>query len=145
MARRRRRANGEGTVWKRPDGRWGAALCTGRDGSGRLVRCTVYARTQREALERLTRLRADLTAGTRDKIARTSRRAWRVLRLSGFARLDYRLDPDGQPYLIDVNPNPDVDFLEDFARAGEAAGIAPLAMLQRLVNLGLRYEPRWVQ
>jgi len=55
--RGRRRGNGEGSVCRRRDGRWIAALTLGRDEQGRPIRRTVYARSQREALEKLQRLR----------------------------------------------------------------------------------------
>jgi D-alanine-D-alanine ligase len=85
-----------------------------------------------------------LARGTAREIAALARRAWRVLRLSGFARIDFRIDEGGRPWLIDVNANPDVDFHEDFARAAAHAGIPPHALLQRIVDLGLRYRPHWV-
>jgi D-alanine-D-alanine ligase len=77
-------------------------------------------------------------------IGRESLRAWRVLRLSGFARIDFRIDGDGKPWLIDVNANPDVDFQEDFARAAAHDGLSPTRLLQRILDLGLRYRPHWV-
>ena len=86
-----------------------------------------------------------LPASTRLALERIARRAWSVLRLSGFARFDFRIDAEGQPFLIDVNANPDVDFHEDFARSAAHAGVPPRALLQRLLDLGLRYRPHWVR
>jgi len=85
-----------------------------------------------------------LPAGAAEAIRRLSRRAWRVLRLSGFARIDFRIDAAGRPWLIDVNANPDVDFHEDFARSAARDGLPPTRLLQRLIDLGLRYRPHWV-
>ncbi len=85
-----------------------------------------------------------LPAGAAEAIRRLARRAWRVLRLSGFARIDFRIDAAGRPWLIDVNANPDVDFHEDFARSAARDGLPPTRLLQRLIDLGLRYRPHWV-
>jgi integrase len=63
VARRRKRANGEGTVCRRRDGRWIAALTLGLDRGGRPVRRTVYGRTQAEAREKLDALRAEAAGG----------------------------------------------------------------------------------
>ena len=63
MARRRKRANGEGTVCRRKDGRWIGAATLGLDRDGRPVRRTVYGGSQREAREKLDRLRADSAGG----------------------------------------------------------------------------------
>ena len=60
---RKRRANGEGSVSRRKDGRWVATVTIGRDANGRLKRRAVYGRTQREALARLQELQSDLAAG----------------------------------------------------------------------------------
>jgi integrase len=51
MRRRRKRSNGEGTVYPRSDGRWGATILLA-DGSRR----TVYALTERDALEKMRKL-----------------------------------------------------------------------------------------
>jgi D-alanine-D-alanine ligase len=85
-----------------------------------------------------------LPPGVSETVARLARRAWRILRLSGFARIDFRIDASGRPFLIDVNANPDVDFEEDFARSAAHAGLPPPALLQRLLDLGLRYRPHWL-
>src|SRR5206468_2859085 len=85
-----------------------------------------------------------LPRGVAPAIERLALRAWRVLRLSGFARIDFRVDALGKPWLIDVNANPDVDFQEDFARSAAHDGIPPTELLQRILDLGLRYRPHWV-
>jgi integrase len=63
VAKRRKRANGEGTVCRRRDGRWIAAATLGLDRDGRPVRRTVYGRTQAEAREKLDALRAEVAGG----------------------------------------------------------------------------------
>lgn len=50
-------------------------------------------------------------------------RTWRVMRLSGYARIDLRV-ADGKPYIIDVNPNPDAADDAGLARSLRAAGIS---------------------
>jgi len=58
----KKRAHGEGTVYQRSDGRWCAQLAVVLP-DGRLVRRTVYGKTQREAREKLDRLRSQLASG----------------------------------------------------------------------------------
>lgn len=53
---------GTGTVSKRSDGRWAGRLELGMQ-NGRRLRKTVYGATEREALTKLARLRADLERG----------------------------------------------------------------------------------
>lgn len=52
-----KRADGEGTVTKRSDGRWMVRISLGVDDSGKRIRKSVYASTQSEAIEKLDSLR----------------------------------------------------------------------------------------
>ena len=70
-------------------------------------------------------------------INNTTRRIVRVLELDGYARIDYRLSPDGRLYFLEANPNPEIAEREEFASAAKAAGLAYPALLQKVVELGL--------
>jgi D-alanine-D-alanine ligase len=89
-----------------------------------------------------TQAASDLTPGMAERIASLARRAFRALGLSGYARMDLRLAPDGQVFLIEANATPDVAADEDFALAGAAAGYAYPALVQRLVTLALGLHAR---
>jgi len=69
--RKRRRSHGEGTLYRRADGRWCAQLAVVLP-DGRLVRRTVYGKSQREAREKLDQLRAQLAGGTLPVSARAT-------------------------------------------------------------------------
>jgi D-alanine-D-alanine ligase len=76
-----------------------------------------------------------------DKIQHTCKRAYRALELSGYARIDLRLDDAGTIWVLEANPNPQIAKGEDFAASAEKVGIAYDALLQRIINLGLRWQP----
>jgi integrase len=59
---RRRRANGEGTLYRRKDGRWEGKVTVAIVGR-RQVRQSVYGKTQAEARERRDALKASIAAG----------------------------------------------------------------------------------
>ena len=82
----------------------------------------------------------DLPPELAARIARLGKRVYRALGLSGYARLDLRLTPDGRVFVIEVNSTPDVAEDEDFSLSAEAAGIDYPALLQRIVNLGIAYQ-----
>ena len=44
-------------------------------------------------------------------------------------------------YVLEANPNPQLAYGEDFAESAERAGIDYPDLLQRIVNLGLRWRP----
>jgi D-alanine-D-alanine ligase len=82
-----------------------------------------------------------LPDGAADLVQRLSRRVYRILELSGYARIDLRLDAQGRLYVLEANPNPQIARTEDFAESAAAAGMAYPALLQRILTTGLRWEP----
>ncbi len=58
-----KRPNGEGTIKKRKSGGWEAQYVAGRDKDGKLIRRSVYGRTQGEVSKKLTALTNDLNNG----------------------------------------------------------------------------------
>ena len=50
-----KRGNGEGSVCRRPDGRWQGSITIGRDDRGRLIRKYFYGKTRKETSEKLNR------------------------------------------------------------------------------------------
>jgi D-alanine-D-alanine ligase len=71
-------------------------------------------------------------------LVKTTKRLYRLLQLSGYARVDFRLDAVGRPYFLEANPNADIGYGEEFAEAAEAAGIDYEPLLDRLLAIGLR-------
>jgi D-alanine-D-alanine ligase len=81
---------------------------------------------------------SDETAG---KIQHLAKRVYHSLSLSGYARIDLRLDPEGTVYVLEANPNPEVAYGEEFAESAEKAGLSYEGLLQRVLNLGLSWQP----
>jgi len=88
---------------------------------------------------------AELSEAEAKAIQNVCKRVYRNLLLSGYARIDLRLTEAGRVYVMEANPNPQLAYGEDFAESAERAGISYEQLLQRLlqriVNLGLRWEP----
>jgi len=76
------------------------------------------------------------------RFERTSKRIYRILGLTGYARLDFRLAPDGAAYFLEANPNPEIAADEEFAKAAAAAGLSYDAMVERIVRFGLQRAAR---
>jgi len=87
--------------------------------------------------------RAALSAELEARIARMARAVYQALGLSGYARLDLRMRPDGRLYVLEANPNPDLTYGEDFAESAEAGGLGYEELLGRIVNLGISYPAAW--
>jgi D-alanine-D-alanine ligase len=72
-----------------------------------------------------------------ERIARTSKRIYRILELDGYARIDYRLSADGKLYFLEANPNPEIAVCEEFASAAAKVGMSYPQLVQRILNLAL--------
>lgn len=83
----------------------------------------------------------DLPPGSAEHIERLARRIYRTLDLTGYARIDLRLDTTGRVYFIEANPNPQLAYGEDFAESAERAGLSYEALLERILALGLAWRP----
>jgi len=82
-----------------------------------------------------------LPNGMAGEIQHIAKRVYRILGLSGYARIDLRLDPNGTIYVLEANPNPQIAHDEDFAESAERAGISYRFLLQRILSNGLRWRP----
>jgi D-alanine-D-alanine ligase len=84
---------------------------------------------------------AALPEGMGERIRHVAKRAYRALDLSGYARVDLRLDANGEVYVIEANPNPQLAYGEDFAESAERAGVSYEQLLERIMSLGLQWQP----
>ncbi len=82
----------------------------------------------------------ELAPAVIEHIQHICKRTYRALELSGYARIDLRMESDGRVWVIEANPNPQIAKGEDFAESAAAAGLAYDALIQRLVNLGMRWS-----
>lgn len=83
----------------------------------------------------------DLSPETTALIQHVCKRVYRILQLSGYARIDLRLDLQGKIYVLEANPNPQLASDEDLAESAQRIGINYRNLLQRIMNLGLRWRP----
>jgi D-alanine-D-alanine ligase len=84
---------------------------------------------------------ADLPPGAAERVQHISKRVYKVLQLSGYARIDLRLDAEGGVHVLEANPNPQIARNEDFAQSAEKAGLPYPGLLQRILTTGMRWEP----
>jgi len=84
---------------------------------------------------------AKLDAAAVDQIQRIAKRAYRALDLNGYARIDLRMDDEGRAYVLEANPNPNLAYGEDFAESAEVNGVSYETLLERIITLGMRWEP----
>jgi D-alanine-D-alanine ligase len=90
-----------------------------------------------------TRPARELAEVQRKSIEKLCKRIYRALCISGYARIDLRMRPDGRVFVLEANPNPNLSYGEDFAESAHKAGMKYERLLERIIGLGLRYRPLW--
>ncbi len=86
---------------------------------------------------------AGLPEGTAARLEQMSRRIFRALHLTGYARMDFRLRPDGGLYVLEANANPNISMAEDFSQSALTAGMRYRDVLNRIMQLGANYPAAW--
>ncbi|MDA1184811.1 MAG: ATP-grasp domain-containing protein [Acidobacteria bacterium] len=85
---------------------------------------------------------AKLDPAMTERIQRIAKRSCRALDLNGYTRVDLRLDDvTGRVFVLEANPNPNLAYGEDLAESAEANGLSYERLLDRILTLGLRWEP----
>lgn len=72
------------------------------------------------------------------EIRRISMAAWRLVGGYGYGRVDVRIDPQGRPWILEVNANPDIAPDAGLAGMAEVAGMSYTNLILTVCQLGLR-------
>lgn len=83
----------------------------------------------------------DLPAGLERQITQVSRNVYRVLNMSGYGRIDLRIDDDERLFVLEANPNPQIAEFEDFALSALHEGTSYPDLIQRILTLGMQWNP----
>jgi D-alanine-D-alanine ligase len=68
------------------------------------------------------------------KLARLAGECWRLFDLRGYARVDFRVDEEGRPWVLEVNANPCLSPDAGFTAAAERAGLTYSQVISRIVT-----------
>jgi D-alanine-D-alanine ligase len=90
-----------------------------------------------------SRFPTDLSAANVEDLYRIALSAYHLLGCRDYARIDFRMKPNGDVYLLEVNPNPDIST-EDLSACLALAGLSRTEFIVRLVNQALsrRHTPK---
>ncbi len=67
---------------------------------------------------------ADVSADLSERLQRLALQTFTVLGLRDYGRIDFRLDRDGQPFILEANPNPDISPTAGLAGVLRAVGLS---------------------
>lgn len=81
----------------------------------------------------------DLSDELRGRIERAAVTAFRALKLSDYARIDFRVSSQtNEPYLLEVNPNPYLEAQCEVALGARERGLSYTQLVQRIVEVAAR-------
>ena len=76
-------------------------------------------------------------AALRAELRRLALAAWEVFGLTGYARVDFRVDADGRPYILEVNANPCLAEDAGFCAGAHEAGMTQADVVGHLIEAAL--------
>ncbi len=92
---------------------------------------------------------ADVAPRLAKKLGAIAMKAYRLMGLRDYARVDFRVTPDGKPFILEVNPNPEISEEAGFAGCLGAVHVPYQDFIVRLVQnalqRGARAEPTFIE
>ena len=73
-----------------------------------------------------------------DRLVRVAELAWRTMQGKGYGRVDLRVDDQGRPWVLEVNPNPDLNDDAGLSRRAKVAGWDYAELVRRIAEVALR-------
>ena len=84
----------------------------------------------------------DLDEPTVQKLSETALAAYRAVKLRDYGRIDMRLTPEGEVYVIEANPNPWLSSKHEFAMAAKKSGRSYTQLIGEIVDMALERTRR---
>lgn len=72
-----------------------------------------------------------------NRIARVCKKAYRLLHIQDYGRIDLRLTPEGKIYILEANSNPDLHYFDEVSKAAQKAGISYPELITSIINFSL--------
>jgi len=88
-----------------------------------------------------SRCPAELTRKVEGDIKSAALQAYAATYCRDYARVDVRLSKEGRPYVLEVNPNPDLTEGVSFMESAEKAGLSFSQTLKQIVEFALARRP----
>lgn len=101
----------------------------------------IYSFTVKQNYQQLIRYKspADISAQTGAEMMRTARKVYDALACRDFARIDFRLAPDGRLYFIEINPLPGLaPGYSDFPMLAEMSGTDYTTLVRSVLKAALK-------
>jgi D-alanine-D-alanine ligase len=81
---------------------------------------------------------AKISGELKEKISALALRAYTAVECRDFGRVDFRVDQDGRPYILEINPLPSLSTEDVFKLVAEAVGSTYEGIIGRILNSALK-------
>ena len=78
-----------------------------------------------------------------DKMEKIARKCWDLFNLKGYARVDFRVDETGHPWVLEVNTNPCIAPDSGFVAAGHESGLDFRSIITRILHAPIKQSDCW--
>jgi D-alanine-D-alanine ligase len=68
------------------------------------------------------------------RLVQMAKKCWKVFGLGGYARVDFRVDTDGRPWILEINANPCLSPDAGFAAAVQQSGLSFAEAVDRILS-----------
>jgi D-alanine-D-alanine ligase len=113
------------------------------DGAAVATRKAKWDRSYRSRHGIGSHIAEDLGPTLKARISAIARQVCKVLSVTGYARIDFRLRADGSVFVLEANANPCLSAHEDFAQSAKAAGEDYGSLLTHIVRLAKSHRAAW--
>ena len=83
---------------------------------------------------------AEIEPGLKAEIEELARKAYILMGVRGYGRVDFRIDANNKPYILEVNPNPDISSDAGLSRMIAAHGITYKELIEKIVRMGINKD-----
>lgn len=84
--------------------------------------------------------KAKITPEVEERILDVCKKTYKTLNLNGYARIDLRVSSNGNIYVIEANPNPNIGLDDEFALSAKNEKIKYEELLKKIISLGLSWS-----
>jgi D-alanine-D-alanine ligase len=86
---------------------------------------------------------ANVDGWLRQKLIAAAKAAYAVTNCRDYARIDFRVDSKGKPYVLEVNPNPDLSDDAGLANMAQKSGLGYGDLLLTLIAICIERNRKW--
>lgn len=88
---------------------------------------------------------AEIAPDLKEEIEELAKKAYQLMGVRGYGRVDFRIDANNKPYILEVNPNSDVSRDIGIANMARAHGMAYEELIDKIVRMGINKDDQEIR